>query len=923
MPDKPKQKPKSKRRLVIGPAGVEKWADESDIGNLPAGFRPATSSEAAARSAQDVHGGMGGKVVAGLAGFGRSLTFGGTDWAATEAARAIAGKQGHAEMQAMLRDLQQVNPAASTGGEVAGLVGGIAGSMGKVAKAGALRGAAAMTPGAAVMRGGAALEGALMKAGAGRGLAMGARAGAEGAAFGIGHLLSESALGNTELTGEALFASMGEGALWGAGTAGALYGTGRLIGGAAKRGKSALQSALNRGSKEASEAATERMFGHGTPALDDIARIEAEFGGDIKAVATSWKPGAQAWRTKVLDEALPMRNRMARSLVETGTSIEDDFARFSDDWVQGGKHDNFGHLVSETPEAARYAAAEASALSGSIDDLARDLGDVSKYGNEFVSAASKKGKVRELGFLKNLRLLKRGLDDAVYSGGTVAEMRTATERIKRYLDINAKSFAKSTASKTSGFVRSASPRVETTANQWRAFLESERAWGKAGALQKPMNAALHDNYGYANNVRKSLQTESGNHPTRAYLDRTIFDSGKVDSFAKQLVNPAGDTTRESLVKMMSARAEAAEAVLTHGKLNAKQTAYLTRLRDNSRQLIKDVAETEGAVSRLAQLEELAAQEASEITIAGEFGGKIVDTLKGAAAVATGGGTVGAAETAGAAFAGGTMGRARKIHAIQTLSDRLRGKMDGPLGKLFGKAGKAAADAAGGVPITGARAAQYFAGEADRKRTAKNRREEYRERSEWVRARNEQQASDDVKETAAAVSDAAPNATVAAANTAARAQAYLASQLPRDGVPGSAMGPPPEASAMEVDSWLRKLKAVEDPSSILDDLTDGKLSRDSVEAVKAVYPALYEQMRGDVMGRINDMQAEGKQLPYRERIDLGTLLDIPTDPMLRPDVMATIQASYEQQNEPQATPEKKVPDLAGAYETESEQTEKDT
>ncbi len=909
-------KTKKDRVRVVSPSG--------EVGTVPAnlakralseGYKPATAEDIRLHERKKTHGGVGGQAVSAIAGAGRTLSMGGTDWAAVKAAEALEGEAGAAEMQQMLRDLQEENPSATLAGEVGGLVGGIAGSMGKVAKAGALRGAAAMTPGAAVMRGGAALEGALMKAGAGRGLAMGARAGAEGAAFGVGHLLSESALGNTELTGEALFASMGEGALWGAGTAGALYGTGRLIGGAAKRGKSALQSALNRGSKEASEAATERMFGHGTPALDDIARFEAAHDGNVKLMATSRKPGAAAWRKYTLEEAIPKRDKLVRSMVETGNSLEDDVGRLHKDHTQSGKPDTFGHLVSETPEA-RVAAEKGSRSllvesEGMLEEMATD---VISYGGEFGPNTK---------FIRNARNLQRGVQEAIDSGAPLRTLRTRVEGLKRYLDNNVVSFANSSSPKGKAFLTAGANRIKGVANNYRTFLESEAAWGGAGRLQKPMNAAIHEDIGSSKYLNRKIKTRAGIDPNNPYRERTVFDPERVDPWARNLTNPKGDLARQELTKQLNARAAAAEAILEHGKPTADQVKYLTRIRDNSRGLLKEIDETAEQVSRLAQLEELARQEATEITIAGEFGGKVLGALKGAAGMATGGSALGAAETAGAALGGGTMGRARKMLAIETLSQRLRGKMDGPLGKLFGKAGKAAADAAGGVPITGARAAQYFAGEADRKRTAKNRREEYRERSEWVRARNEQQASDDVKETAAAVSDAAPNATVAAANTAARAQAYLASQLPRDGVPGSAMGPPPEASAMEVDSWLRKLKAVEDPSSILDDLTDGKLSRDSVEAVKAVYPALYEQMRGDVMTRINDMQAEGKQLPYRERIDLGTLLDIPTDPMLRPDVMATIQASYEQQNEPQATPEKKVPDLAGAYETESEQTEKDT
>jgi hypothetical protein len=124
--------------------------------------------------------------------------------------------------------------------------------------------------------------------------------------------------------------------------------------------------------------------------------------------------------------------------------------------------------------------------------------------------------------------------------------------------------------------------------------------------------------------------------------------------------------------------------------------------------------------------------------------------------------------------------------------------------------------------------------------------------------------------------------------------YLATKLPPSKADPYALQPQfddkDRMSDAEKSAFLRSAEAVANPTMVLEEAKKGTLTRDHVEAVKAVYPALYEEMRVQVMQSLID----GKQkLSYSRRIQLGILLDIPTDKTLSPDFVSAIQGTYAQ------------------------------
>lgn len=93
-------------------------------------------------------------------------------------------------------------------------------------------------------------------------------------------------------------------------------------------------------------------------------------------------------------------------------------------------------------------------------------------------------------------------------------------------------------------------------------------------------------------------------------------------------------------------------------------------------------------------------------------------------------------------------------------------------------------------------------------------------------------------------------------------------------------------------FLRVWKALQDPLSIIDDLASGKLTKDSVDAVREMAPQMMSDITIDVTNYISKMKLENKSLSVSKITQLGLLLNAPVSPMLRKEYIDEVQASHE-------------------------------
>jgi hypothetical protein len=73
--------------------------------------------------------------------------------------------------------------------------------------------------------------------------------------------------------------------------------------------------------------------------------------------------------------------------------------------------------------------------------------------------------------------------------------------------------------------------------------------------------------------------------------------------------------------------------------------------------------------------------------------------------------------------------------------------------------------------------------------------------------------------------------------------------------------------------MRYVDALNNPSSLLIQIKEGRLTKETVEAVRVVYPKLYSMMQRQALDLISDMDEDQvKKLPYKVKMGLSMLLN---------------------------------------------------
>lgn len=143
---------------------------------------------------------------------------------------------------------------------------------------------------------------------------------------------------------------------------------------------------------------------------------------------------------------------------------------------------------------------------------------------------------------------------------------------------------------------------------------------------------------------------------------------------------------------------------------------------------------------------------------------------------------------------------------------------------------------------------------------------------------------------------APRVEAAALGTANRAISLLAANAPVGRTNQRTLIPSKESARYSDTDLHRFARLVEGVQGGADDLVkkfaDGTIDRDTVEAVKFVYPKDFEAMRAEFQAQIAELAAAGKltDVPYQKRLQLGTLLGVPADDSMDPAFVKAMQAA---------------------------------
>jgi hypothetical protein len=767
-------------------------------------------------------------------------------------------------------------------------------------------GALGYTPAGLLTRGaetaGAALERSLLARGVGQGVArvagMAAEGTLDGAVSSMGAELSEATLGNTDVTAERLLAAGGFGALLGLG------------GGVAGAG---LAAAARKGGRSLSEMRAARAADAAAPPVVPIGSSEAglfELVPDsMVEAAIARSPdgeilrkavGDKSFRAKLLDKDNVKNDLNKRLRDDLQASLDTDhLARGL--FAGGPKRAN---VLAEVPTDFKRGLAAKADFQAIKNEYAQQLEELNSKG--WLKKQQYDNLKKELAYTESLT------ESAFGSGGVTGEGFLAIENLKRAADARRLNISNSKAKRgynmAEGEVNPKLKEMSTAlGDRLRKHLENQGFYGEAARKQAERNAAGAAVFGTNQGLFRKLiaYTGEGMGPAAWDEELRVIDGGKMDSFLSDVVNPNKEFDVDQVRRNLVAREKLLDTVQKNGEIpDDYSPEQFAKAHEDIKRAITTLDEAKDVLGKISRFEDVekAGAELSNITSMASNVGKWV----GGAAGFTVAGPMGAA-------VGGTLGAGLP---------KLLGLAVNP-GELVRTVGRleALSQRSGGV----AKSAQERTVEAvrrlskpkaDRRVMSRTRRvvvrdrAQERERARKVESRltalqqDPQRIVDALAYQTRSISDVAPATAMAYQQQMAKAVGFLRSKLPPSAASANLLQPTLNKSLWDsetIDKFGRYLDVLSNPASAVDALESGKLTEEHVEALKAVYPSLYQEMREAAAAEI---ATHSDEMPFDSVVQLSLLLDIEGHPTMSQSFQATladVRKKTEQEAQQNTTP----------------------
>lgn len=855
-------------------------ADQLDAA-VQQGYRVATPEDLALEAAREKYGGITGEIGAGVTGALRGATLGASDYLLTQAGAGEALKA------------YQALPELQTAGFAGELVGAIAPAIATGGESLLARGLAATPAGLAARAGQAAAAGVGARVGAGV-LGTAARLGAQGAVEagiqGIGQETARLAVDN-ELSGERI----GQIAVAGL--------TSAALGGGIGAGLGALGGAVNRAAAAIPPALEGTDLGRrfqgallsGRARIAGMSAADAEY---AEMLALPELRNAALEADNILDDVIQGQQAgpIGRRVAQAG-SLQDDLDR---KWA--------GQQV--TSQAIRDGNLKIELVRGNVaDDAERLIAQRNFATEQLIQGLEEVRAARAAGGLQygqtgldrlefELENAIRAADEAIARGGT-----QSAEDLYGVLDVQAKrAIGRATArfenlrNPTAADNRVMQEVLEPMYERVRQGLESRQLWGAVADLQAQMNApmtrAIRANPAMLGQWYEAVPF--GVDPTSPWRGGRVASATKLRSNLLAAADPGTNFADRALREQIANEQAWQRAAVDLGNfenLGALREAFEEQANVNAR-ILQHLDRSTEAVTAKALLDRIGASN---------------DSLGGLIA----GAAIGSGNPLFALMA--PLMQPRMVLRGAEFVENIANGQAGRIGQGVARAGRALRDGAIATaeraPVVGTAAVRY---------------EERAKRVRELQAQSQAVRSELAQQTAW-MSQRAPVAQQAAIGTALRTIDYLTAAMPKGMAKATPFAPELPPSRQQMQEWLGRLKAVENPTSILDDLAKGKLTPEAVEAVREVYPETFADIQAQVLDQLSRLEASGKRPTYAKRVQLGLLLGIPSDPTMLPEVMSAIQAQY--QAKPDAVREGAVapapgraPNFAKAFQSDSQELE---
>lgn len=790
----------------------------------------------------------------------------------SRAVREAIGGEGLREFES---EVAEANPEEELAGYLTGFGGSLLAGAG-ASRVGALGRLAEGTQAGLTLRVGDFARMALNRTGVSNELALNAaRAGAEGLFSGLVDASSRAIRDDKPLYSEIVLSEAGLGAALGMGSELAFRGLGRIVRGLGrirKRGTTVAERAMRAGALDENARRiieddlldpfdsfsppswwVDSFVGRGTPIPRNV----------INALADPRKAKEILKRLK----AEPRVSDIARRAAEAGDAIEAALRDVGRTGLGTSKSGMFRDIIEE--EISRGAIRPTLLRQEALDEVTRlqeELTSLDKYG-AFVGI---KGAAKRNSILKAVERTRLFLEEEVSPNLRPYEI---VERSFSAVDF-LRSELYSILSKTDDVMKG---QLSFSLTRLDRFLTDEQSWGRVARIQEEYNR-IGDRLG---EIRARLQKKF----TTERDGKLVHDPGKYMSYFNNEYKPGNDLVIQDLADFFNVGKEYLEFTeRVFGRIPERVRAAIDKI-----ELLKKLT-SEGAgimqavnIIRKAQSLENSFSGLTNLGIPAVVGGlgyAIGGPLGGVLGVSAGN----IINYAIFRPVSGLLGKAVLVESTERLLRRMRGAFK----KLEARiAGRSVQKKNRALPLL---IRPLLSGSIN------ERREAYRTRVLEV-----QELASDPDEMAArlaaslsGVSKDEPEVSAYIMESAMRGIAYLSATLPRYELdplnPGRVDFIP---SMAEIDAFLARFRAVEDPISVLEDTVDGTVEPEAVEAVQVVYPRLYNEM---VAGVQEVIQEHKKEVPYQVRLHLGILYGTPTDASLSPDYLANLQSHFFQTTE---------------------------
>jgi hypothetical protein len=883
--------------------------DPSELHNP--NYQPLSDAEIDAERIHNERGTAGQKAITAAEGAARGASLGLSDVALTTALGddyrkgALERREENRKIATVSEVGGAVAPALLTGGESAIAKGAIAAEEGSALARGAGAVAKAVSApvravgaiGGAVERG---VAGGLEAAGlagesvagraAAKAVSLGASGAVEGAVFGAGQTLSDSALKGDPLTAEALAAGMGQGALFGGVLGGGI--------GALTESAPAILGKLLPSEERLNEAATgfaRKQLGRD---FENVGK------GQSREVAESWK---NASAEQLLERKLVGGENAGKTVFEASRKPQD----IADNLGQMRR--DIGQEISATRERAAAAMEANPAAAPDVQKLLAD-GDelVKSLKRQGVSGANSQARAAE----RELKLLRQKIE------GVGAESTTLESGVENFQ--YEREGMRDMRVHKGGYEGATPEEVQQIALGERPSMNSSGPFkpirvnvepGQAPFLNDGRHRLLAAKEAGAKNIAAEVYTydAAGNELSReltslpierppanpAEVYRSVLDWQR--NLEAQL-NPKGVAKSMQAIAVKNQAALKSVSDLTNNFLKDSASHALTLAGEDGTIVSKLHREYAGTLSMQQAAEKEAGRVAKNRRVS------LTDHMLGigAALTAMSSGNTGALATmalGGAASIGNKIMR-EQGNAIMAQIARRAAKMsamvDGAARALSSTGEKIAPSVR--LVVEAERPAPY---KPESHAALKAGFAEVRDR--LIELQNPQHQQAQLAHATGRFQTAYPEVAASLSQQMLRAQAYLASQLPQPAGPPSLspLARPPTVPPREMQRFLSKVNAVMAPEAVIADIAKGKLDDDAIGAIKEIYPETFGALRS---ATIQYTAANKEEMPYSRVIHISNVFGFDGDSSMSPARLPGIQQAIQQLNAP--PPNQKAPGTPG-------------